>query len=72
MASTSIQPSRVVSGYQKSKGRVSPKGTWPPRAGDRIKHTSLVLYPGIFPLVVLNIFPGFCVLGQDFGVFECV
>lgn len=40
-------------------------GTQPPRAGDRIKCTSLVLHPGVFPLVILNIFLNFCVLGQS-------
>lgn len=37
------------------EGRGSPRGTWPPRAGARIEHTSLVAHPGLFPLLVQNI-----------------
>lgn len=48
--------------------RGSPKVTWPPRAGARIEHTSLVAHPGLFPLLVQNIL-SFCVLGQDFSTF---
>lgn len=50
------------------EGRGSPKGTWPPGAGARIEHASLVAHPGLFPLLVQNIL-SFCVLGQDFGMF---
>ena len=47
------------------EGRVSPMGAQPPRAGDGIKWRSLVLQPGVFPLVILNIFLNFHVLGQS-------
>lgn len=45
-------------------------GTQPPRAGDRIKCTCLVLHPSVFPLVVLNIFLNFRVLAQSLACFN--